>query len=118
METDELDAVMKLIGFQPAEVARTQARISEQDRRIKLVRVVESSIADQWVQGLRERDVDMVNEAREQLREWNEANPESRIAINSSQIKRRLKELQSDKAARFERAAPRELRQSVAEAIQ
>lgn len=118
METDELDAVMKLIGFQPADVARTQSRIGEQDRRVKLIRVVESSIADQWAQGLRERDADMVNEAREQLRDWNEANPDSRIAISSSQIKRRLKELQSDKVERFQRAAPRELRESVAEAIQ
>ena len=117
MATDELDAMMKLIGFQPADVARESSRISEQDRRVKLTRAVESSIADQWAQGLRERDVDMVNEAREQLREWNEANPESRIGISSSQVKRRLKDLQSDKASRFERSAPKEMRTSVAEAI-
>ena len=117
MATDEIDAVMKLIGFQPAELARENARISEQDKRIKLTRAVESSIADQWAQGLRERDVDMVNEARQQLAEWNASNPESRISINSAQIKRRLKEMQADKADRFARTAPKELRGSVMEAL-
>jgi len=117
MATDEIDAVMKLIGFQPAELARENAKISEQDKRIKLARVVESSIADQWAQGLRERDVDMVNEARQQLADWNATNPESRIAINSSQVKRRLKEMQTDKADRFTRTAPKEMRGSVSEAL-
>lgn len=117
MATDELDAVMKLIGFQPAELARENAKISEQDKRIKLVRAVEASIADQWAQGVRERDVDTVNEARQQLADWNATNPESRIVINSAQIKRRLKEMQSDKADRFARTAPKELRGSVAEAL-
>lgn len=117
MATDEIDAVMKLIGFQPAELARENAKISEQDKRIKLARVVESSIADQWAQGLRERDVDMVNEARQQLADWNATNPESRIAINSSQVKRRLKEMQTDKADRFARTAPKEMRGSVSEAL-
>jgi hypothetical protein len=117
MATDEVDAVMKLIGFQPAELARENAKISEQDKRIKLARVVESSIADQWAQGLRERNVDMVNEARQQLADWNATNPESRIGINSAQIKRRLKELQTDKADRFSKTAPKEMRGSVAEAL-
>lgn len=117
MATDELDAVMKLIGFQPAELARENAKISEQDKRIKLARVVESSIADQWAQGLREKDVNMVNEARQQLTEWNASNPESRIAISSAQIKRRLKDMQADKADRFARTAPKEMRGSVAEAL-
>lgn len=118
METDEVDALMKLLGFQPAEVARESATLSREQRRIQLARNVESQIADLWAQGVRERDPDMVAEARQQLREWNEVNPRSRIDINSTQIKSRVKAMQSDRADRFERTAPKQLRDSVAEALQ
>lgn len=118
METDDVDAMMKLLGFQPAAVARESAKINQEMRRVQLARNVETHIADLWAQGVRERDADMVNEARQQLREWNETNPASRIEINSSQIKRRVKDMQSTRAERFEKTAPKELRGSVAEALQ
>lgn len=117
METDEVDALMKLMGFQPASVARESAALNLEQRRIQLARNVESQIADLWAQGVRERDADTVAEARQQLAEWNEANPQSRIVITSSQIKRRVKEMQAGRSDRFERTAPKEMRQSVAEAL-
>lgn len=113
METDELDAVMKLMGFQPADVARESAKINIGQRRIQLARVVETQIADRWAQGVRERDSELIAEAREELREWNEANPGSRIAISSSQIRRRVAEMSATRADRFVRSAPRELRETL-----
>jgi hypothetical protein len=113
MQTDEIDGFMRFLGFNPSEIARESARLSEQDRRVRLTRAVESSIADQWAQGMRDGNADAVQEARAQLQEWNDTNPESRISISSAQIKRRLKDLGEDRSARFERATPKELRGSV-----
>lgn len=110
METDEMDAAMKALGFQPAEVARESSKLGMERRRVQLTRNVESKIADLWAQGLRERDADMVQEARQELLEWNQSNPQSRIVITNAQVLRRLREMQSTRADRFERSAPKELR--------
>ncbi len=110
MDADEMDGAMKFLGFQPAEIARESSNLNRERRRVQLTRNVESQIADLWAQGLRERDPDMVQEARQELLEWNQTNPESRIAITNAQVLRRLREMQSTRADRFERAAPKELR--------
>ena len=114
MEADEMDAAMKIIGFQPAEIARESSKIGMERKRVQLTRNVEMKIADLWAQGLRERDADMVQEARQELLEWNQANPQSRIQITNAQVLKRLKDMQATRAERFQRAAPRELRQGLA----
>ena len=114
MDADEMDAAMKIIGFQPAEIARESSKIGMERKRVQLTRNVEMKIADLWAQGLRERDADMVQEARQELLEWNQANPQSRIQITNAQVLKRLKDMQATRAERFQRAAPRELRQGLA----
>ena len=114
MEADEMDAAMKIIGFQPAEIARESSKIGMERKRVQLTRNVEMKIADLWAQGLRERDADMVQEARQELLEWNQANPQSRIQITNAQVLKRLKDMQATRAERFQRAAPKELRQGLA----
>lgn len=118
MDVDEADALMKLLGFQPANVARESATINREMRRVQLARAVETQIADLWAQGQRERDPEMVAEARQQMQEWNDTNPRSRIAISSAQIRKRVHDMQSSRVDRFERSAPKELRSSIAEALQ
>jgi len=59
-----------------------------------------------------------VAEARQQLQEWNDTNPDSRISITSAQIRKRVSDMQSSRVDRFEKSAPKELRRSVAEALQ
>lgn len=110
METDELDGLMKMLGFQPSAVARESNTINREMRRVQLVRNVETQIADLWAQGVRERDPAMVAEARQMLQDWNADNPASRISINSAQISRRVREMQRTRAERFERSAPKEIR--------
>jgi hypothetical protein len=118
METDEVDGAMKFLGFQPAEIARETQTLNREQRRIQLVRNVESTIADRWAQGLHDSDPDAVQEAKDELAEWNETNPDSRIAITNAQVLRRVKEMRQSRADRFVRSAPKEMRRSVAEAIQ
>jgi len=59
-----------------------------------------------------------VKEARDKLAEWNEKNPEAQIVLNTQAIRKRVTEMQKDRAERFVKSAPRELRAQTREALQ
>jgi hypothetical protein len=118
MDADALDGFMKLLGFQPAEMARESRGIALEQRRVQLARNVEAEIADAWARGLVDEDPEAVQEAQQRLAKWNADNPRSRIVIRRTQIARRARELRAGRSERFVRTAPRELRAGVAEALQ
>ena len=118
MEADEVDGLMKFVGFQPAEIARESRAVNEQTRRVQLVRNVESEIANKWAQGIRDKDQEKVSAARAELAAWNRNNPADPINITSAQLVRRVRELGRSREERMVRSAPRELRPSVQEALQ
>ncbi|NKF21567.1 PLxRFG domain-containing protein [Solimonas marina] len=117
IDTTVADSVAKAIGFNPEKVARESRAMQVQRQDIELNRATSSEIADQWAQGIFERDQDKVNNARARLMRWNARNPDSRIIIQPSQIQRRVKEMQMTRSQRFIKSAPKGLREQVTEAV-
>ncbi len=60
-----------------------------------------------------EKDADKTAEARQELLDWNADNPDMRIKIDYSQIFKRLKAMNQNKAQRIEKTAPKEIRSLV-----
>jgi hypothetical protein len=117
MDVDEVDAVMKGIGFQPAEVARESARMQQVQRSVALAKNVESEIAGAWAQAQADGDAEGVQKARKQLATWNEDNPGTPIRITGSQIVKRVRDLKASRADRAVKSAPKELRGMVRETL-
>ena len=117
MDVSAMDAAMKFIGFQPAEVARESGRVGETMRSIQLAKNVEGEIAGRWAQAMADGDKEAVAKARQELADWNAANPQAPIKITLPQVLRRLKELKTSRADRATKAAPKELRPLVREVL-
>lgn len=113
IETGEIDALAKGIGFQPAEVARESRAMRMKQQRISITKAAESEIAALWAQGLADREPAKVQEAREKLVEWNRKNPQSPIAISRAQLLKRVRDLRSTRSERLLKSAPKEMRQSL-----
>jgi len=113
IDTDATDAVMKAIGFQPNDVAKVQQATMEVQKMIALNKLRESEIAAKLATGMFEKDWDKVKDAQQELRDWNAANPSSKIVITPQQIGRRLKDMRSSKDERIARTAPKEIRAEV-----
>lgn len=117
METDAVDAVMKGIGFQPGAVAQEQRRAGAIQQTINMAKAVREEVSARWAEGLFEGDQDKVQSAREQLRAWNEKNPESRINLPVTSIMKRVKAMRSSREDRLEKAAPKSMRPAVRDAL-
>jgi len=115
METDGVDAAMKFISFQPAAVARESNRVGEILRTVQLAKNVESEIAGRWAQGMADNDQDAVKAAKQELADWNKANPTAPIRITMPQVLQRLRALRATRAERTLKQTPKELRPLVAE---
>ena len=113
VDVSGIDAAVKGIGFQPAEVARESRRIWLSNQQVQLARVVEAEIASEWAQGIADKEPEKVRKAKQRLEEWNRDNPRSRIAINTGQIQRRVRELRMTRQERFQKTVPREMRSTV-----
>ena len=119
MDVDGLDAVMKMIGFRPRDVAANTRFISENMRDVDIVKRVESEIAEQWSDGIRNKDVAESTEARERLKRWNAENPDMPIKITFAQVLRRVRQASLTRDERFMKTAPPELRRRLlAESVQ
>lgn len=117
MDVDATDVAMKAIGFQPAEVARESGRVGETMRSIQLAKNVESEIAGKWAQALVDGDSASAAKARKELADWNANNPTAPIKITIPQVLARVKALKSSRAERTAKAAPKEMRAQVREAL-
>lgn len=113
IDTTATEAVLKGIGFQPASVKNVQEATVIQQNLIDQNKLRETEIADKWAQGRIRRDEDMVNEAKQELADWNRSNPQSPIKIDASQIQKRVQQANMEKAKRIEATAPREIRKAV-----
>jgi N12 class adenine-specific DNA methylase len=110
VNTDTLDAASKLIGFQPASVAR-ESRTAQMDMQdIQLVRNVESEISGAIAQGIFTGDKEAVTKARQELADWNANNPDKKISITSKQVMERVKKMAETRQQRIVKSAPKELR--------
>ena len=113
IDVDGYDVLAKSIGFQPNDVARVQSATRQVQNMIGQNKMRESEIADQWAQGLFEKDADKVLAARDALARWNEANPAAPIRIAFPQIIKRVKAMREDKVTRMAKTAPKEIRAAV-----
>ena len=108
------ESFMKMLGLQPGTIAEKTRRMSEQWQDKSMVTMIESMIADEWAKGVAEKDPDLVANARKTLMAWNERNPDSRIQIGFSQIRRRVQQMAQTREQRFIKTVPKELRAGVA----
>ncbi len=113
IDTDGFEAASKLIGFQPNSVARVQDATGQKQQMIALNKIREAEIADDWAQGVFEKDDGKIADARAALRDWNVKNPESPIRINPGQVMKRVRSMREDKATRIAKTAPKEIRAAV-----
>lgn len=118
VDVDGADALIKAIVFQPAEVAQDSRKVQMANQQVGLARNIEAEIAGEWASGIVDKEPEKVTAARERLRDWNRANPESRIAITPQQIQRRVRDMRLARDARFTKAAPKEMRGAVREVMQ
>jgi hypothetical protein len=113
IDTDSTEALFKAIGFQPNAVKQVQDATGEAQRTIGLNKLRETEIANKWAQGLFEKDNEKVQDARNELAQWNKDNPDMPIRINYSQIFKRTKEMRLTKEQRIAKTAPKEIRATV-----
>lgn len=114
IDTTATEAAFKAIGFQPNTVKQVQDASGEAIRTIGLNKMRESEIADKWAKGMFEKDKEKVQDARDDLAQWNRDNPDMPIRINYNQIFKRLKEMNLTKEQRLAKTAPKEIRAQVA----
>lgn len=113
IDTTITEAVLKGIGFQPASVKKVQEATGIQQSLIAQNKIRETEIADMWARGRIEGKGDLVEKAKGQMKEWNQANPESQIRIDAGQINKRVQQANMTKAQRIEKTAPKEIRKAV-----
>jgi len=104
------DAAIKGIGFNPTKIAQVHRKTMPLQQDISLQKITETSIANQWARGVIESDAKMIDEAKKRQDDWNKQNPRIPIAINSNQIRDRIRSLATDKNTRILKEAPKEMR--------
>jgi N12 class adenine-specific DNA methylase len=113
IDTDGWDALSKAAGFQPNDVSTVQDATRSVQQRVANARLRETEIADEWARRAFDKDPAAAQWARDEVRDWNEKNPDSPIRIQYTQITRRLREMNKTKAERLASAAPKEMREAV-----
>lgn len=111
------DAMVKMIGFNPQDIASSGRKMREVQQQIDFAKRQESLIADKWANGIVDGNPEAVRAARKSVAEWNATNPDTPIGIKLSSVQRRVKEMKATKHDRFLKSATKEMRETVAEDI-
>lgn len=117
LETNDLEAALKAVGFQPAGVAKIQDANYLNQRAKDFYNLRAQKIRGRWAEGIYERDPAKVQEARGMVAEWNADNPGQPMIIRMPDILRRVREMGKDKAQRIADTAPRAMRQQLREEL-
>lgn len=117
LETTDLEAALKAIGFQPASVAKVQDANYLNQRAKDFYSLSADRISAAWAAGIYEKDSGKVQEARDMIAQWNEDNPDQPMMIRMPNILRRVREMGKDKAQRIADTAPRAMRQQLREEL-
>lgn len=110
LDTSMLEGAMKAIGFQPASVSKVQEANYINQRSKDFYTLKAQEIRGVWARGIFEKDPDLVDQARQDLAAWNEANPDQRIPINMPSIMKRVREMSKSKDQRIADTAPKAMR--------
>ena len=111
------DAAAKMVGFQPASIARESRATRAAQSVVAQTRRAEADIVRLWAQGIVDNEPEKVAEARQKLADWNARNPETPIAINRMQLARMARDMRATREERAIKAAPKELRGRMAEEL-
>jgi hypothetical protein len=116
IDTTPVDAAVKAIGFQPANVAAASRAAGIQISRQALARNIEAEIASAWASARFENDLEAEREARQRLADWNETNPDTPIGITMGQIQKRVRQMRMTRQQRLGKSSTKELRAADARA--
>lgn len=109
-DVTKLQAAAKGFGLQPAKVARETRAVQRMNQDVRLQRNKEDAIADKIVSGIVSKDKQTIADARRELRDWNQKNPDMRIEITEAQINRRVQQMRMSRKQRNLKSTPPELR--------
>lgn len=112
-----MDAAAKAVGLQPQHIAEGSRARQDEVQDIAMIKNVQANIADKWAHALAEDDQGGVTDARKEMLDWNEKNPDSKIRIDVTTIRRRVIEMRKTANARLLKTAPKSTRASVREAL-
>ena len=104
------EAAAKVIGFNPGPVARKTRESMPIEQDTRLQRVKETEFVTRIAKSIVDGDKAAGDEARAEMREWNQRNPETRIVLTERQIRDRIKDLRATKDQRLLRQTPPEMR--------
>jgi hypothetical protein len=107
------DAISKIIGLNPSKVADESRIIRDNMADIAIQKTKESEIVEKWAHGIFEKDSQKVRDAQQEMRDWNQRNPDLRVVIHPPQIQSAVKRMRETRQERFIKTVPREIRQQV-----
>ena len=116
-KVDGSDVVAKAIGFQPRQIAEGNRRMREVQADIDIVKTKQEEANGKYARAIVDKDQEAMSEVREEIRDWNQKNPDLRIKFNMSAIQQRVKQARLTKEARFIKSAPQQMRQQVRSAV-
>ena len=118
LETNELEAALKAIGFQPSSVSDIQEANGLNQSAKAFYNMKKQDISSMWAQGIFEQDSDMVQKARDQISDWNNKNPDQPMVINIASVLRKAREMNKSKDERIAATAPKAMRAQMKQEIE
>ncbi|UYM64609.1 PLxRFG domain-containing protein [Pseudomonas aeruginosa] len=115
LDTNTLEAAMKMIGFQPASVATIQEANMLSQKAKAFYNLKAQDIRSMWAAGVFEKDQGKVERARQAIVDWNRRNPDQPMVIRVPDIMRRVREMSLSKDERIAKTAPKAMRQQMRE---
>jgi hypothetical protein len=118
IDTDAADAVFKGIGFQPADVAEESMKQRLAYSAIEQAKEKQTELAEAITRARFEGDTEAEQEARAQLRQWNEDNPDATIKVTPQSVQQRLKAMRATREQRTIHTSPKTMREGVRAQLQ
>lgn len=115
LDTNVLEAALKAIGFQPQSVAAIQDANAEAQQAKNFYNLRAQEIRAKWAAGIFEQDQAKVQEARDEIADWNRKNPDQRMAISVPSVLKRVQEMRKSKDERIAATAPKAMRAQLKE---
>ncbi|NIA00575.1 PLxRFG domain-containing protein, partial [Massilia sp. CCM 8734] len=112
-DTSPAEAMMKMVGFQPNSTADIQDAKGQALNMVGQNRMRSMEIAEHWAQGLADRDMAKVDEARARRDDWNAKNPATPIRVSMPGVIKRVQAMRQDALNRTQKTAPAALKQTV-----
>ena len=117
-EATKTEAIIKAVGFQPANVATVQRSIREAQGEADIVKSKQTEFMTRISNAIADGDQDGRTEAMADLKSWNENNPEYKVRLNPGAIQQAVKLRRMSKDVRFIKQIPKTIRGRIHEELQ